>query len=317
MVRPRQSKSCNPTLAPFPAFPNFPASYDADIDVHRELDKLNRTPFFIPVGPGKKARNKEVEATMERHREERERREQTRRDGYAMNQRMEETSKELYRDQPRQLLGTSKNVDRSKFMYEEDDEDIQDEEEMDQKLQIVAGLAGKMNVGARLIGEDIDRSIDRLDRIGAKVKSIRILLFARGSANILSQTEVVDDRVSPFYSESALKTKPAVGPSHGELLGSPNVQCGRCECQTNPAEKHPFLFLFYVMKLTNMRETGSYEQSKTQPDSLRIAGKYSFSGVTSIKTAVLVERIYFCPQVSWQLTARLGCGLVLYAALLW
>lgn len=153
------------------------ASYETDVNVHRELDKLNSTPFFIPVGPGKKARTKQVEATMERHREERERREQTRKDGFQMNQRMEETTKELYRDQPRQLLGTSSKVDRSKFNYEEDEEDIEDEETIGSKLELVQEMAGTLKLGAKLVGEDLDRSNARLARIGEKVKLMRFLLL--------------------------------------------------------------------------------------------------------------------------------------------
>lgn len=141
--------------------------FQADEILRRTLDKLNRTPFFVPVGPGKKARTKQVEAAMERHREEREIREQTRRDGFAAQQRMEETTKQLVRSTPGSL-GASKPTS-SRFKFEEDEEDEQDEREINDKLDDLGGLVGTMNQAASLVGEDINQSIQRLNRIGDKV----------------------------------------------------------------------------------------------------------------------------------------------------
>ncbi|CAN8099610.1 unnamed protein product [Discula destructiva] len=152
-------------------------------DKTKTLDKLNRTPFFIPVGQGKKARNKEVEATVERGRAERERREATRRDGFGINQRMEETTKDLVRtaNGPKQIGAGKKAAPNKKFVFvddngEFDQEEADDEELIDQGLQATYEKTLMLNKVSHLMGEDIERSNARLDRIGDK-------------------TDVVDDRV--------------------------------------------------------------------------------------------------------------------------
>lgn len=146
----------------------------ADHNPHRTLDKLNRTPFFIPVGPGKKARNAEIEKTMKRGTEERERREETRRDGFAMNQRMEETTKDLVRSGAPKQIGAGKKAPNKKFVFvddngEFDQEDADDEELIDQGLQATYEKTQMLNKVSNMLGEDIERSNARLDRIGGKV----------------------------------------------------------------------------------------------------------------------------------------------------
>lgn len=156
---------------------NIVAAHNADCCTHRTLDKLNRTPFFIPVGPGKKARNAQVEATMERGREERERREETRRDGFGNQVRMEETTKDLVRGQSgiKQIGGSGKKAaPNKKFVFvddngEFDQEEADDEELIQQGLEATYERTKMLSKVSNLMGEDIERSNARLDRIGQKV----------------------------------------------------------------------------------------------------------------------------------------------------
>lgn len=125
------------------------------------------------------------------------------------------------------------------------------------------------------------------------------------------QTEVVDDRVSPSSSGLCLKARHTVRSSHGEFRGSPNVQCAHCGCQTSPAEHHPLLSCTCEMKITNIRETGSYEQGKIEPDSLRIAGDSPFPGVTRLKPVVLERQanLFLSPGAACHLTMYCKTGL--------
>lgn len=112
---------------------------------------------------------------MQRGKEERERREETRRDGFAMNQRMEETTKDLVRtgNGPKQI-GAGKKAPNKKFVFvddngEFDQEDADDEELIDQGLQATFEKTQMLNKVSNMLGEDIERSNQRLDRIGNKV----------------------------------------------------------------------------------------------------------------------------------------------------
>ncbi|KAJ4394561.1 Protein transport protein S9 plasma membrane t-SNARE [Gnomoniopsis smithogilvyi] len=149
-------------------------------DKTKTLDKLNRTPFFIPVGPGKKARNAQIEATMERGREERERREETRRDGFGNQVRMEETTKDLVRGQAgiKQIGGSGKKAaPNKKFVFvddngEFDQEEADDEELIQQGLEATFERTKMLNKVSNLMGEDIERSNARLDRIAQKTDTV-------------------------------------------------------------------------------------------------------------------------------------------------
>lgn len=156
---------------------NTTLAHGTNCNSYRTLDKLNRTPFFIPVGPGKKARNAQIEATLERGREERERREETRRDGFGNQVRMEETTKDLVRGQSgiKQIGGSGKKAaPNKKFVFvddngEFDQEEADDEELIQQGLEATYERTKMLAKVSNLMGEDIERSNARLDRIGQKV----------------------------------------------------------------------------------------------------------------------------------------------------
>ncbi|PSR97546.1 P-loop containing nucleoside triphosphate hydrolase protein [Coniella lustricola] len=141
-------------------------------DKTKTLDKLNRTPFFIPVGQGKKARAKEVEAAMDRHREEKDIREQTRHEAFADQQRMEETTKQAMRDPIGiKQLGTKKPAN-DRFAFEEDDEDNEQEQMLGERLNRVNMVSEKLNLVSGFMSEDLVRSNQGLDRIGTKVDRV-------------------------------------------------------------------------------------------------------------------------------------------------
>lgn len=159
----------------------YAPAHGINCNLYRTLDKLNRTPFFIPVGPGKKARNAQVEATMQRGREERERREETRRDGFGNTQRMEETTKDLVRGQSgiKQIGAGKKAAPNKKFVFvddngEFDQEEADDEELIQQGLEATYERTKMLSKVSNLMGEDIERSNARLDRIGQKVSLMQM-----------------------------------------------------------------------------------------------------------------------------------------------
>lgn len=140
---------------------------------------------------------------MERGREERERREETRRDGFGINQRMEETTKDLVRGQSgiKQIGAGKKAAPNKKFVFvddngEFDQEEADDEELIQQGLEATYERTKMLSKVSNLMGEDIERSNARLDRIGQKVSSTQLLAhLASQVANSWMQTDTVDDRV--------------------------------------------------------------------------------------------------------------------------
>lgn len=150
---------------------------------HRELKKLNGS-MFRPVAGNPFTRNKRQnaadEAALERHRMERNVREETRSQGFAAQQRMETTFK-AYDDQPK-ALGGNRAADRSKFTFRDDgDEDDSEDERIEDQLD--AGLAKmslrskQLNMVAQDIGDDIQRHNATLDRLQEKVSQAHTVIW--------------------------------------------------------------------------------------------------------------------------------------------
>lgn len=128
---------------------------------------------------------------MQRGQEERARREETQRDGFGINQRMEETTKDLVRtaNGPKQIGAGKKAAPNKKFVFVDDNgdfdqEDADDEELIDQGLQATLQKAQMLGKVSDLLGEDIERSNQRLGRIADKVSSIYPRLLFWDLANV-------------------------------------------------------------------------------------------------------------------------------------
>lgn len=115
---------------------------------------------------------------MERHREEKDIREQTRHEAFADRQRMEETTKQVMRDPIGiKQLGARKPAN-DRFKFEEDDEDNEQEEELGDRLGGVGVISETLKELSGYMTEDLVRSNQGLDRISNKVcPTVHMLVF--------------------------------------------------------------------------------------------------------------------------------------------
>ncbi|KAM7195109.1 hypothetical protein V8F20_007659 [Naviculisporaceae sp. PSN 640] len=145
------------------------------------LDRLNSTPFFVPVG-GKKNRLKEEESQIRREREDKEVAEETRRKRF---EREKNYRNAMGGSEKPKLLGAGK---ADKYTFEDDDgTEAADEAEINDGIDQLSGLAGQLNLQARSIGaklsadpdqpmriaEKMSRADDKVSRINAKLNTIR------------------------------------------------------------------------------------------------------------------------------------------------
>lgn len=140
----------------------------------RELKTLNGSMFAVHVSnplTSSSRRAARDQAIIDKHLEEREQREATRRAAYLSDQRMQKTFKDLEgtgggaAGAPRQ-----KNLaERAKYQFEADSEDDEMEDEIDTNLDALSGAAGRLNALARATGQEVDEQNRMLDRVSEKV----------------------------------------------------------------------------------------------------------------------------------------------------
>jgi hypothetical protein len=140
----------------------------------RELKTLNRSMFAVHVANpfnSSKRQAKRDQDVLDRHRQEREIREETRANGYSANRRMEESFQALDNSARAPLgMGRSSAAERSKFKFEDDDsEDERMENQIDDGLDTLAPLVNELKKGAYMMGDEVDSQNKYIDRIAAKV----------------------------------------------------------------------------------------------------------------------------------------------------
>ncbi|MCJ1291334.1 Protein transport protein S9 plasma membrane t-SNARE [Xylographa carneopallida] len=148
-------------------------------DKAAELKKLNRSMFAVhvanPFTAGQRAASRD-QAVIDRHLDERDAREATRRAAYQQNQRLQHNFGAL--GQPGGTGGTAqrgKNLaDRAKYQFEADSEDDEMEDEIDRNLDLLGGAAGRLNALARATGQEVDEQNRLLDRIADKSDRVDI-----------------------------------------------------------------------------------------------------------------------------------------------
>lgn len=140
-------------------------------DKVRELKTLNRSMFAVhvnnPFTSGAKREQRE-QKIIDRHRMEREQREETREKAFQSEQRMNQNFKGLDSHQPAPKTGASL-AERAKYQFEADSEDDQLEDEIDNNLDLLTGAAKRLNVLARATGSEVEAQNEHLLRIAAKV----------------------------------------------------------------------------------------------------------------------------------------------------
>lgn len=143
-------------------------------DKAKELKRLNGSMFAIhPSNPftASKRREQRDAEVMERHRMERAEREQTRKEAYQTDKRMEKTFKDLsLTDAQIKANKQASLAERAKFQFEADSEDEEMENEIDANLDALAGGASRLNALARATGKELDEQNRHLERINNKVR---------------------------------------------------------------------------------------------------------------------------------------------------
>ncbi|KAK5987697.1 Protein transport protein SEC9 [Cladobotryum mycophilum] len=138
-----------------------------------ELKTLNRSMFAVHVGnpfTSKQRQQRADEAVMSRHREERDAREATRRDGYAASQRVQTNIRQIGKTGTSQQQGRKK--DYGKFNLEDEEGADELEDQIDDGLTELEGQVKMMNMVGRAIGQEVDAQNKQIERIMNKSDAV-------------------------------------------------------------------------------------------------------------------------------------------------
>jgi protein transport protein SEC9 len=167
-------------------------------DKARELKTINRSMFAVHVNnpfTGKERREKREQQIMDRHRMEREQREETREKAFQSSQRMKSNFQGLD-SQPTPKTGASL-AERAKYQFEADSEDDQLEDEIEDNLDQLSGAAKRLNVLARATGSEVEAQNEHLLRIAGKVCfHTSILISVYLYADKIVQSDRIDDQLN-------------------------------------------------------------------------------------------------------------------------
>ncbi|KAF7859536.1 hypothetical protein EAF04_008617 [Stromatinia cepivora] len=139
----------------------------------KELKTLNKSMFAVHVSNPFTAKSRKAqrdEDIINKHRSERDQREETRNAAFASSQRMEANFREL---QPgdvgyRATATKASLVERSKYQFEADSEDDEMENEIDSNLDALGHAAGRLNLLAKATGREVDDQNKHIERIIGK-----------------------------------------------------------------------------------------------------------------------------------------------------
>ncbi|PHH63684.1 hypothetical protein CDD81_5556 [Ophiocordyceps australis] len=139
-----------------------------------ELKTLNRSMFAVHVNnpfTSKQRQQRADEEVMNRHRNERELREATRREGFAATQRMESTFRDIS-GSSRQQVGQTRKKDYGKFNLDDEEGADELEDQIDDGLNELEGQVSMMNMVGRAIGKEVDAQNKQIDRIMTKSDAV-------------------------------------------------------------------------------------------------------------------------------------------------
>ncbi|KAM0750809.1 hypothetical protein T439DRAFT_325865 [Meredithblackwellia eburnea MCA 4105] len=151
-------------------------------DETKELEALNRSIFRPNMTWNKQAkRDKEEARIMARHAEEKAAREETRREQYESQQRIQQTYVGMDRaaDDARYQGGKAKakGAERSRYQFEATESDDEVENEIDGNLDELSGIAGRLKMLATTAGQQVDAQNARLVTITKKVDELDVGLI--------------------------------------------------------------------------------------------------------------------------------------------
>lgn len=157
-----------------------------------ELKTLNRSMFAVHVGnpfTSKQRQQRADEEVMNRHRTERDQREFTRKEGFAANQRMESSFRDMHRGPAQQQ---TRKKDYGKFNLEDEEGADELEDQIDDGLNELEGQVHMMNMVGRAIGKEVDTQNGQIDRIMGKVCLLEVYYMGCLVLTTL-QSDAVDD----------------------------------------------------------------------------------------------------------------------------
>ncbi|ESZ89658.1 hypothetical protein SBOR_9954 [Sclerotinia borealis F-4128] len=139
----------------------------------KELKTLNKSMFAVHVANPFTAKSRKAQRdddVINKHRTERDQREETRNAAFASTQRMEANFKGL---QPgdvgyRATATKASLAERSKYQFEADSEDDDMEGEIDSNLDALGHAAGRLNLLAKATGQEVDDQNKHIERIIGK-----------------------------------------------------------------------------------------------------------------------------------------------------
>lgn len=148
-------------------------------DKAKELKVANRSMFRMHVDNpftkgGRERRDQEI---LNKHRDERDQREETRQAAFATNQRMNQNFKGLLSAGASDSLKKSSLADRAKFQFEPDSDDEAMEEEIDKNLDQISEATGRLNLLAKAQGAEIEQQNRLLEGLAKKVRSVTFYLL--------------------------------------------------------------------------------------------------------------------------------------------
>ncbi|KAK3192829.1 Protein transport protein S9 plasma membrane t-SNARE [Lecanicillium sp. MT-2017a] len=133
-----------------------------------ELKTLNRSMFAVHVSnpfTSKQRQQRADEEVMNRHRAERDERENTRREGFAANQRMESTFRDINMSGMGRTQQQRTKKDYGKFNLEDEEGADELEDQIDDGINELEGQVSMMNMVGRAIGKEVDSQNKQIDRI--------------------------------------------------------------------------------------------------------------------------------------------------------
>ncbi|KAI9845796.1 MAG: Protein transport protein S9 plasma membrane t-SNARE [Sclerophora amabilis] len=148
----------------------------------KELKTLNKSMFAMHVAnPFTKAsrRRGRDDDILNKHRDERDQRENTRAAAFESKARMESAVRDVETGRGPESAEKQKSrlAERSKYQFEADSEDDEMENEIDRNLDALGGAAGTLNALARATGKEVDEQNQLIGKVTKKVHSTIQLRF--------------------------------------------------------------------------------------------------------------------------------------------
>ncbi|GAA5858762.1 hypothetical protein JCM8547_004976 [Rhodosporidiobolus lusitaniae] len=150
------------------------AHNDRAVDETKELEALNRS-IFRPTFTFNKAakRDREERRLLDRHNAEKAEREEVRREQYESRQRIDQTYHRMDRDAENaagaRTRAKARGAERGRYQFEATASDDEVEDEIDNNLDELSGLAGRLKMLSTTMGQEVDGQNQKLGKLSGKV----------------------------------------------------------------------------------------------------------------------------------------------------